>query len=190
MKGMKNVDGFLEFGDVDDAVDAAGVLDANLSGTNPDIVEWLPVHRLQTGLHFAELKSGFPARRLRKRQQVVLGRSDPADLFLVEHTAGVYKSLYVACRRVNVRRDMSAGTCGPHERLSARSRYRRLRSFGDARYSQACIPILLSELQVLRDYGVAFGAQLRDRVTGRGLQHLCFGGGSFRQVTLVRIGRN
>jgi hypothetical protein len=42
-EAVQYVDGFLEFGDVDHAVDAARIPDANLFCTGTDIVERFPV---------------------------------------------------------------------------------------------------------------------------------------------------
>jgi hypothetical protein len=48
---MQNVNGFLELGNVHHAVDAARILDANLSSTGTHLVERLSVRRLKLGNH-------------------------------------------------------------------------------------------------------------------------------------------
>jgi hypothetical protein len=99
---MQNVDGFVELGDVHHTVDAGCVPDANLSCTGAHIVERLPVGRLKPGLDLSQLEACFLAGVFWERQQIVVGRPYPTDLFFIFHETDMYKILYTPAGQVKV----------------------------------------------------------------------------------------
>ena len=91
---MQHVDGFLELGDIHHAVDATRIPDANFFCAGAHIVERLPVGRLKPGLDLPQLEARFLPGVCRECQQIVVGGAYPPDLFLIVHTASMYKILY------------------------------------------------------------------------------------------------
>jgi hypothetical protein len=83
LEAMQHVDGFLELGNVQHAKDAAAVLDPDFLGTRSDINERLSIVRVQTGLYFPQLKARSSASVIRQALQVVIGGTDPANLFCI-----------------------------------------------------------------------------------------------------------
>src|SRR5258708_34194914 len=91
---MQDVDCLLKLCDVHHPVDAASVADANLSCTSTHTVEWLPIRRLKPGLDLPQFKASFLPGVFWERQQIVVGRPYPSDLFFIIHAIGMYKLLY------------------------------------------------------------------------------------------------
>lgn len=102
LEAVQDIYGFLKLGDVHHPIDAAGFPNADFLGAGPDIIEWLPVVRVQPNLHFAQLKTGIAAWFVRECQQVVIGGTYPANLFFVTHHSTVYKNLYASRTQVKL----------------------------------------------------------------------------------------
>lgn len=76
---MQDIHSFLELGDVQHAINAAGFPNADFPDARPDIIEGLPVVRVQTSLDLAQLETRSATRAVRECQQVVLRRTHPAN---------------------------------------------------------------------------------------------------------------
>jgi hypothetical protein len=99
---VQDIYGFLELGDVHHPIDAAGLPNADFLGAGPDIIERLPVIRVQTNLDLTQLETSGTTWVVRECQQVVVGGTHPANLFFVAHHFTLYKILYTS--RTEVKR--------------------------------------------------------------------------------------
>lgn len=102
LEAVQDVNRFLEFSDVHRPENSLLIPHTNLARSRPDVVERLPVGGIEPCLHLAELKASFLARKLRKRQQICIGRAHPADFLVGWRRWHLYKSLYVTRRPINV----------------------------------------------------------------------------------------
>lgn len=82
---------FFELRYVHNAKDSACAPDADLAHTGANIVEGLPVFGIKPDLQTAKLEACFAPCRRGKLKDVVIGRADPADFFLI---GALYKILY------------------------------------------------------------------------------------------------
>lgn len=80
----------------------AGFPNADFLGADPDIIERLPVVRVQTNLNLAQLEPGRATWLVRECQQVVIGGAYPAKLFFVTHYSAMYKILYASRAQVKL----------------------------------------------------------------------------------------
>jgi hypothetical protein len=99
---VQDIHGFLELGDDHHPIDAAGLPNADFPGAGPDIIERLPVIRVQPNLDFTQLKTSGATWVVRESQQVIVGGTHPANLFFVAHHFIPYKNLYAS--RTGVKR--------------------------------------------------------------------------------------
>ena len=68
LETMQDVHGFLKLGDIHHAKSAIRIPDTDLPRTSAHVVEGLPVIRVETCLHLAQLETRLPAGVIRKIQ--------------------------------------------------------------------------------------------------------------------------